>query len=442
MKKAIDAYQDGIVVTEEYQAVFEALSAGAPIVFVSGKAGTGKSTLIRWIVEQRKWQTAVVAPTGIAALNVSGATIHSFFRLPPKLIEREDIREISNKSIYRNLQLLIIDEISMVRADLMDAIGWFLEINGPKPGEPFGGVQLLLVGDLFQLPPVVNQEDLHSFFKRIYASPYFFSAKTIKEASIIPIELEEIFRQKNKSFAKILNDVREGKNIETAMNALNEECHLRRAALKSEPHITLTPTNRVADFRNARALAGLPGESRVYAGRFKGEFDTRSERLPSPQNLELKVGAQVMFTKNGKLWVNGTLGIVRSLGEESVQVELALNASEELVDVEPVIWESIRYRWNEEEERIHKESIGQYRQIPLMLAWATTIHKAQGKTLDAVEIDFEQGAFASGQAYVALSRCRELGNITLTRPIRRSDVQCDPEIIRFYGELRRLTDEK
>lgn len=433
---------DDIVVTEEYRAVRETIDAKAPIVFVSGKAGTGKSTLIQWLVGQKKHQTAIVAPTGIAALNVGGATVHSFFRLPPRLIEPQDIQSVTQRTIYKRLELLIVDEVSMVRADLMDGIGWFLEKNGPRPGEPFGGVQVLLVGDLFQLPPVVDQHDLHTFFRRVYRSPYFFSAKVLRDASIIPVELDRVFRQRDPSFADLLNQIREGRDVVEAINVINARCHGRTGASGAGLNVTLTPTNRVADARNTRALARLPGRSTIYSGTFEGDFDARSERLPSPQNLKLKSGAQVMFTKNdpGKRWVNGTLGIVRELGRDQVRVELVFSPSRAIVDVAPVSWESIKYRWDEETKTIDKEITGQYVQIPLMLAWATTIHKSQGKTLDAVEIDLEGGAFVSGQVYVALSRCREIENITLTRPIRPADVLCDGEIGRFYAEMHRLAD--
>ena len=433
---------DEIVVTDEFRAVVEALESHAPIVFVSGKAGTGKSTLIQWLVGQRKRQTAIVAPTGIAALNVGGATIHSFFRLPPHLIKREDIRTITQRTLYKHLELLIVDEVSMVRADLMDGIGWFLEKNGPRPGEPFGGVQVLLVGDLFQLPPVVDQQDLDTFFRRVYRSPYFFSAKVLSEASIIPVELGRVFRQRDPSFTDLLNRIREGRDVEGAVDAINARCHQNSARASQGLSITLTATNRVADSRNATALERLPGRSALYPGEFKGDFDPTSTRLPAPQNLELKPGAQVMFTKNDahKRWVNGSLGRVRDVGPGHVRVDLLFSPSRAVVDVSPVIWESARYRWDEKTENIVRESTGQYIQIPLMLAWATTIHKSQGKTLDAVEIDLAGGAFASGQVYVALSRCREIENIRLTRPIRTDDVICDADIIRFYRALPRLTD--
>ncbi|MEW6269198.1 MAG: AAA family ATPase [Thermodesulfobacteriota bacterium] len=432
---------DGIVITEEYRAVDEALRAGAPIVFVTGGAGSGKSTLIHWLLGELACPAAVVAPTGIAALNAGGATIHSFFKLPPRLLEPDDVKRVTDRKLYEKLRLLVVDEISMVRADVMDAICRFLELNGPEPGKPHGGVQLLLVGDLFQLPPVVEHRDLQRFFRRAYRSPHFFSAHAFRSASIVPVEMEQIFRQRDPTFTQLLNGIREGRGVEAAVALLNEKCTRTSEPVRGAraPRVILTPTNQAADLKNADALAALPGEARLYPGVLEGRFDPDRERLPSPQNLELKVGAQVMFTKNdpARRWVNGTLGIVRELHPERVRVALALEPGDVTHDVEPVAWDKIRYVWNERTERIEKEVLGRYVQLPLMLAWSATIHKAQGQTLDAVEIDLGHGAFAPGQAYVALSRCRELSGITLTRAIRPDDVKCDPEIVRFYGELRR-----
>ncbi len=431
-----DTKMEGLIVTDSYLRIFEALKDKAPVVFVSGKAGSGKSTLIRWIIEQKKWRSAIVAPTGIAALNVGGATIHSFFKLPSRLLQASDIRRASKRALYENLDLLIIDEISMVRADVMDAIGNFLEKNGPRFGEPFGGVQILLVGDLFQLPPVVSGSDLSSFFSEVYPNPYFFSSHVIGQAPMKFFDLEEAFRQKDRFFAGLLNQIRAGENLEEVVSQINQRC-FRKKETAQLPSILLTTTNRAADIRNEQALASLRGESKVYAGTFKGAFDSLRERLPSPEFLNLKIGAQVMLTKNGGEWVNGSLGVVRDLKENSVVVEIQ-DENSRMVEVEATTWESVRYHWDPEQKIIHKESAGQFSQIPLTLAWATTIHKAQGKTLASVEIDLGYGAFAAGQAYVALSRCRDLSHIYLSRPLQKRDIICAPEIARFYSRLKRL----
>ncbi len=425
---------DELIVTESYLRIRDALKEKAPVVFVSGHAGSGKTTLIRWIIEQKKWRSAIVAPTGIAALNVGGATIHSFFKFPSRLLQDSDVRRVSKRGLYENLELLIIDEISMVRADVMDAIGHFLAKNGPHPGEPFGGVQILLVGDLFQLPPVVSGNDLNSFFSEVYPNPYFFSSRILREMPIKFFELGETFRQKDRFFSGLLNQIRTGENISEVAAEINRHC-LKKKNASEIPSVLLTTTNRAADLRNEQALASLPGVSKVYSGVFKGAFDSLRDRLPSPEFLKLKVGAQVMLTKNGREWVNGTLGVVKNLKEDSVIVEI-MDETPRIALVEATAWESVRYQWDPEQKIIHKESAGQFRQIPLTLAWATTIHKAQGKTLGSVEIDLGYGAFASGQAYVALSRCRDLSHISLTRPLQAKDVICDPEISKFYSRLR------
>ncbi|MBI3507666.1 MAG: AAA family ATPase [Proteobacteria bacterium] len=426
----------------EYQRALMALESGAPIVFVTGKAGSGKSTLIRWILEQNRWQAAVVAPTGIAALNVGGATIHSFFKFPPRLLSTADARRMKDRRLYKKLRLLVIDEVSMVRADVMDAVARFLELNGPEPDKPFGGVQLLLVGDLFQLQPVVDEREMGDFFRRAYRSPHFFSARAVQDTPLVSIELERVFRQRDPAFADLLNQLREGRDVEGAIAEINARCHREPDESQIDlPRVVLTPTNRAASMRNAAALRTLEGENRRFTGRFAGAFDPRAERLPSPERLDLKPGAQVMFTKNDpfKRWVNGSLGIVREFKDDGPVVEVAHPGHEGTrvaVDVKPVAWETVRYTWEPVTETIAPEVLGEYVQLPLMLGWATTIHKAQGKTLDAVEIDLDSGAFAAGQVYVALSRCRELDAITLTRPIRVEDVTCDAEIMRFYAELK------
>ncbi len=425
---------DELIVTESYLRISAALKDKTPVVFVSGKAGSGKSTLIRWIIDQKKWRSAIVAPTGIAALNVGGATIHSFFKLPSRLLQNSDIRRVSKRGLYENLELLIIDEISMVRADVMDAIGTFLGKNGPRPGEPFGGVQVLLVGDLFQLPPVVSGNDLNSFFSVVYPNPYFFSSQVLRNAPMKFFELEESFRQKDRFFSGLLNQIRTGDNIMEVVAEINRHC-FKKKTLSQVPSVLLTTTNRSADFRNEQALTALNGASKVYAGAFKGAFDSLRERLPSPEFLKLKVGAQVMLTKNGREWVNGSLGVVKELREKGVVVEI-MDEKPRIVEVEATTWESVRYQWDSEQKIIHKESAGQFSQIPLTLAWATTIHKAQGKTLSSVEIDLGYGAFASGQAYVALSRCRDLSHISLSRPLQAKDIICDSEIVKFYSRLK------
>lgn len=424
----------GITVTEEYLHVKGLLESGYQLVFVSGKAGTGKSTLIHYLRHSYKDNIVVVAPTGVAALNVGGVTIHSYFQLPPRIITEDDIKTVKDRRLYSRLDLLIVDEISMVRADIVDAMDKFLRLNGRSRDLPFGGTQILLVGDLFQLPPVVTKQDEKLMDQMGYASPYFFSAKSSEQCRVATVELTRIFRQRDPDFANMLNQIREAENLKEIFPRINAACTSKE---RNESIINLTCTNAVADQHNLTRLQMLPGEPCLYEGDITGKFAVEEERLPSPINLELKVGAQVMFTKNdeSKRWVNGSLGRVVELRADNIKVELLTDTQGIVYDVQPVTWESYRYEFDILKGRIVPVVAGRYVQYPLMLAWAVTIHKSQGKTLERVQVDLGTGAFASGQVYVALSRCRSLSDIQLTRPIRVGEVKCDPTILRFYRAL-------
>lgn len=425
----------GIEITDEYRRVEKLLNDGCPLVFVTGKAGTGKTTLIHYLREKLNKNVVVVAPTGVAALNVKGATIHSFFRLPPRIINDEDIKKVRKRVVYEKIGLLIIDEVSMVRADLIDAIDKFLRLNGPAAGEPFGGIQVLFVGDLFQLPPVVKRQEAEILAAREYESPFFFSAGVLQDREFLPVELTKIFRQTDAQFAAMLDQIRIAEGLDAVIPYINQRCI--SLSVENFSLITLTCKNAAADEINQLKLHKLPGEIRTFGGEITGKFDVQEERLPSPLNLQLKIGAQVMFTKNDerKRWVNGTLGRVVGFEEETVQVELVSGCPGEVHDVERVNWESIKYEYDLEEDKIRTAVIGTYTQFPLMLAWAVTIHKSQGKTLEKVRVDLDDGAFAPGQVYVALSRCRSLQDISLARPIRPAEIKCDPRIRRFYEAL-------
>lgn len=423
-----------IEVTPEYRQILDWLNAKAPLVFVTGKAGTGKTTFIQFLKENYQGNTVVVAPTGVAALNVGGATIHSFFRLPPRIVTDDDIHLVRDRKLYRNLQLLILDEISMVRAEVVDAIDQFLKLNR-ESHEPFGGVQLLMVGDLFQLPPVVPRPEREALGRMGYGSPYFFSAKIFKHCEMVTKELTKVYRQTDAEFINLLNQVRVGDSIGDVLPVLNAQCRppdeLRDAV------ITLSCTNRVADEINEMELNKINKPVRTYTGEVSGRFALEEVKLPSPLNLSLKVGAQVMFTKNdeNKRWVNGSLGRVVKLADNSVWVEVSDGAVTGTHDVMPVRWETFKYEFDNESECIKPVTSGTYRQYPLMLAWAVTIHKSQGKTLEKVRVDLGSGAFDFGQVYVALSRCRSLKDIRLTRPVRQTDIKCDPMIKRFYEAM-------
>ncbi len=423
----------GIVVTQEYTKVRHLLESGCPLVFLTGGAGTGKTTLIRYLRGALDKKMAVVAPTGVAALNVGGATIHSFFRLPPKIHEEEDIKLVHGRKLYQALEILIVDEVSMVRCDLMDSMDRFLRKNRGHE-VPFGGVQVLLIGDLIQLPPVVPPYEREALKARGYATPFFFSARCLQEASLAPVELTHVFRQTDRHFVSLLDSLRMGEGLEAATGEINQHCFRAEA---SAADLTLTCTNHEADRINREALGGLDTREHLFQGVIEGKFSIEKDKLPSPMELRLKPGARVMFTRNDdqKRWVNGTLGVVRQAAEGRLQVELLHAGRGAVLDVQPVSWETIRYTYDETQDRIVSQMVGRYTQYPVMLAWAVTIHKSQGKTLDNVLVDLGSGAFASGQAYVALSRCRTLEGLRLARPIRQSDVTCDPRVKRFHAAL-------
>ncbi len=431
-----------IEITPEYELVKNLLAKDFPVVFVSGKAGTGKSTLIFYLRLALGKNIVTVAPTGVAALNVEGTTIHSFFRFPPHIVQPEDVQEVSNRRLYKKLDLLVVDEVSMVRADLMDGMDLFLRRNGRDPNRPFGGVQLLLVGDLFQLPPVLQRREEEILTSMKYATPFFFSAHVLQDCPVAPVELSRIWRQTDEDFTGLLNAVREARDLERVLPRLNARCVAPEAdgSTGAAARVTLAATNAVADRINQERLSRIEAPAHTFEGEVSGKFLVEETKLPSPLHLTLKVGAQVMFTKNddARRWVNGSVGVVRRLDPPSIHVELVTESPGMLVEVDRVEWESYRYEYNSSLDQIRPVVTGRFVQVPLMLAWAITIHKAQGKTLDAIRVDLGTGAFAPGQVYVALSRCRSLENLELARPIRASDVRCDARIVRFFAALAKI----
>ncbi len=414
---------------------FGAVAAGKPIVFVTGGAGTGKSTFIRALRERTpEKQSIVLAPTGVAALNAGGQTIHSFCRLPLRAVTPEDVTVLDEgREVVEQLQLLIVDEVSMVRADVLDGVERFLRANR-KSRAPFGGVQIVLVGDLFQLPPVVTRDD-EPLLRGRYDSPQFFSALALKGLSFTPVELTEVFRQRDPHFAALLAKIRDGHGAAEAIAGINRACVGRE--LRGQ-YLTLVPTRRAAAVENEKRLAELKGKQQSYEAVVEGTFSTGNEdRVPAPQALALKRGAQVMFLRNDypdKRWVNGTIGSVERLGRDSIRVRLE---DGEVHDVDPVTWENVRYAWDEKNQKIIGEVLGTYAQFPLMPAWAVTIHKAQGLTLERVAIDLDAGAFAEGQVYVALSRAQSLEGLSLARPMRAGEVRCSEAARGFYARMRR-----
>lgn len=404
----------------------QALADRTPVVLLIGRAGTGKSHFIRSLVDSDPtYPQALLAPTGLAAMNIGGQTVHSFFGFPPRpLIGNAEKPNWFFTRTARAINRLIIDEVSMLRADVLDAMNQHLQI-ARKSSRPFGGVQMLLVGDFYQLPPVVRGDEGQLLEDAGYSTPYAFSAHCLRDAPLAAVQLTEVHRQTNQDFIAILSSIRERRGVDEAVTILNTVCLDR--SLPKRP-VLLCATNAVADGYNQRGLANLEGAAARYTGAFEGEAPrAQGDRFPAPMELVLKAGARVIFTQNDPAgrWVNGSLGTVRSLDDELIIV--ALDAGDD-VDVERATWPQARWTWNAKENRMEIKEEFKYVQFPLAPAWALTIHKAQGMTLDSVEIDLGRGAFAPGQTYVALSRARSMETLRLTRPLSPRDVQVDPAI--------------
>jgi hypothetical protein len=401
------------------------------IVFLTGKAGTGKTTFLQKLKQASKKKLAIAAPTGVAAINAGGMTIHSLFQLPfgPLLPGGNEQPEIhynqEKKELLGNLELLIIDEISMVRPDVLDQIDLILR-NIKGSAHPFGGVQLLLIGDLSQLSPIIRDEEW-AMLRRYYQTPYFFSALVMQKAPYVRIELDHVYRQKDQAFVDILNEVRNQSISQESLSLLNTRYIADFRPATDDPYITLTTHNNIAQQVNAEFLEALQGQEFEFAATIRGDFP--KDAYPTETNLKLKTGAQVMFVKNDssaeKLYYNGKIGTVIRIDGNTVFVQCG---RENEIGVEAVEWTNVKYQLDG--EAIGESNAGSFAQIPLKLAWAITIHKSQGLTFDKAIIDVSE-AFASGQAYVALSRCRTLSGMVLRNPINARNIIGDPAVIRF-----------
>jgi ATP-dependent exoDNAse (exonuclease V) alpha subunit len=406
----------------QQQAVVDFAAEGGAHLFLTGRAGTGKTTVTRAILRRLGTKAAVLAPTGVAAMNAGGQTLHSFFRLPPRLITPGDIRRLRNARTVQALTTLVIDEISMVRSDLMQAVDFSLRLNRDS-GEPFGGVRIILVGDLAQLPPIA-QGDEGAFLEDNFGGPFFFHAPCFRDAGFTMVELHKVHRQADPDFVEVLNAVREGELTPDMAERLNERVTGRSGLEASTTHVVLTATNQAASSINQARLDGLLGEPRGFSGKVEGEFDPRL--FPTEDPLILKTGARVMMIRNdaGGRYVNGSIGEVIGFTPEGVKVHV----NGETVTVEKVTWERMRYAADGSSGKLKRETVGSYAQYPLRLAWAMTIHKSQGLTLDKVFLDVSRRLFAHGQAYVALSRARTLEGLELSHRMRPTDIITDPRL--------------
>ncbi len=424
---------------ETFCLALEAMERGDSHVFITGKAGTGKSTLLKHFRENTAKNCVVLAPTGVAALNVQGETIHSFFGFKPGIAVQE-IQENPPRrrlALYKNLEILVVDEVSMVRADLLDCVDAFLKA-ARKSKRPFGGVQCVFIGDLHQLPPVVRQDEREALAERYgAATPHFFHADVLRglfEAGEIAfIELDKIFRQKDELFVEILNAVRDRCLTQQQLDTLNARCQKPGTPAYVGKDLVLCATNAQADAINQKNLQALGTSGRSYDGVLDGDFARKD--LPTDNPLHLKPGARVMLLNNDSqgLWVNGSLGVIRALynGHAEVALDSGIN-----ITVHAFAWDMYRSTYDKKQRVLRQERIGGFLQLPLRLAWATTIHKSQGKTFDHLTIDLSRGMFAPGQLYVALSRCRTLAGITLTHPLKPSHLMTDYACSRFLQALR------
>lgn len=439
---------DGVELGEEQQRVYDIMTKSNDNLFITGKAGTGKSVLLQYFVKHTTKSVAVLAPTGVAALNVGGQTIHSFFGLDIDVQCTDDISKVANISqnrqrILSSLQTLVIDEISMVRADVMDMIDAKLKYARHNK-QPFGGCQIIAFGDLYQLPPVMTNGQASRYIEDKYTTIHFFGATEIRRHPFKIIELQHVFRQKDQLFINILNKIRLGQTDSSLLEDINSRCILPPQNLQ---YITLTGDNATADRINQEQLLEIPSREYVYTGTVTG--DLKRANMPTDITLRLKVGAHIIMIKNDHTnnssidktrkarWTNGTFGIISRLEPDCIHV--IINGVEHSIDKEK--WEKYQYRYDATEHKLEKDVVATFEQYPIKLAYAITIHKSQGQTYDAVKVDLSKGAFAAGQTYVALSRCRSMETLYLAKPLKQSDIKVSQEVINYMKKRVDFTSE-
>jgi hypothetical protein len=422
----------------EFQSALALMEETPKNILVTGRAGTGKSTLLNYFRDSTKKKVVVLAPTGVAAVNVTGQTIHSFFHFKPNVtpasIKKKKSTEKEKTTIYKKFKTIVIDEVSMVRADLLDCMDKFLRLNGPDQKQPFGGVQMIFIGDFYQLPPVVTSAE-REIFRSHYTSPYFFSAKVFDQLELEFVELEKVYRQKDNEFVRLLNTIRNRTATDDDLALFNKRCDPQFNAPAGSFYLSLTSTNDLADTINEKRLVELPGKIWKARGEIEGDFG--KEYLPTAVDLKLKKGAQIMLLNNDSYgqWINGTIGkIKRFEKDEEEDVIVAELDNGGTVRISPYTWKI--YRFFLKNEELRSEEVGSFRQYPVRLAFAVTIHKSQGKTFENVIIDVGRGTFAHGQMYVALSRCTTLDGIVLKQPLKKNHILMDWQVVKFLTGMQ------
>jgi ATP-dependent DNA helicase PIF1 len=423
----------------EFQSALSLMEDTDKNILITGRAGTGKSTLLNYFRENTGKRVVVLAPTGVAAVNVAGQTIHSFFHFKPNVtpaaIKKKKSTEKEKTTLYKKLTSIIIDEVSMVRADLLDCVDKFLRLNGPDQKRPFGGVQMIFIGDFYQLPPVVTSAE-REIFRSHYVSPYFFSAKVFDQMELEFVELEKVYRQKDDEFVRLLNTIRNRSVTDADLAKFNARCQPQFEAPADTFYLALTSTNELADTINEKRLAELPGRIWKAKGLIEGDFG--KEYLPTAVDLKLKKGAQIMLLNNDSYgqWINGTIGKIKKFekNDEDEDVIVAELDNGDTARIAPYTWKI--YRFFLKNEELRSEEVGSFTQYPVRLAFAVTIHKSQGKTFENVVIDVGRGTFAHGQMYVALSRCTTLDGIVLKQPLRKNSILMDWQVVKFLTGMQ------